>query len=278
MSKKDNRFWVWGYTLDKVPGPSYFVNGPTSCSLETAADYLGCSNLCWMNSLHSMDAICDQNFTRLERFESILCGLTHIEHDYPGSGKWEMFYKESAAKIAEYSRKYPNIKGVILDDFRAPEGPSGKLTDEDLHVINAAMKEVNPDLKLYLVQYHTRQDFTKLESCSKDFDGLSIWSWRSTDYFWNALYEDDIMLLRRLFPDKDIIQGQFIHAYGDAGGAQPMDQMILQCNKIAKELDRNSINGWCALQSGYFCRLDHREQVEYLKNFWNWFRDTHTIL
>ena len=55
-------------------------------------------------------------------------------------------------------------------------------------------------------------------------------------------------------------------------------EMELQCNKIAKELDRNHIDGWCALQSGYFCRLDHREQVEYLKNFWNWFRDTRTIL
>ena len=32
--KKDKRFWVWGYTLEHVPGPAYFVSGSTSCSLK----------------------------------------------------------------------------------------------------------------------------------------------------------------------------------------------------------------------------------------------------
>jgi hypothetical protein len=276
--KKDKRFWVWGYTLDEVPGKAFFVKGTTSCSLETAANYLGCTNVCWMNSLHTMDCLTEKKCERLQEFETVFCGLTHIEHGYEGSGDWELLYKESAARIAELSLKFPNIKGAILDDFRSPEGPSKDLTDEDLHVINAAMKDINPDLKLYLVHYHTTQDFTKLESCRKDFDGLSIWSWHSTDYFWNALYEDQVRLIRRTYPEKEILQGQFIHAYGDAGGAQPMDQMKLQCEKIATELDKGRIDGWCALQSGWFCRLDHREQVEYLKNFWNWFRDTRTIL
>ena len=276
--KKDKRFWVWGYTLDEVPGNSFFVNGKTSCSLETAANYLGCTNVCWMNPLHSMDCLTEKKCERLQELETVLCGLTHIEHGFPGSGDWELFYRESAAKIAELSLKFPNIKGAILDDFRSPGGPSEDMTDEDLHIVNAAMKDINPDLKLYLVHYHTRQDFGQLENCRKDFDGLSIWSWHSTDYFWNALYEDQILQIRRAYPEKEIIQGQFIHAYGDAGGAQPMDQMIMQCDKISFALENNLIDGWCALQSGYFCRLDHRQQVEYLKNFWNWYRDTHTIL
>lgn len=276
--KKDKRFWVWGYTLDQIPGPSYFVSGSTRCSLETAAKYLDCANICWLNSLHSMECLTEKNCERIQEFESVLCGLTHIENGYPGSGDWNLLYKESAAKIAELSLKFPNIKGAILDDFRSPDGPSQYLTDEDLHVINAAMKDINPDLKLYLVHYHTHQDFAKLESCRKDFDGLSIWSWHSTDYFWNALFEEQMRMIRRIYPEKDIIHGQFIHAYGDADGAQPMDQMKLQCDKIAAALDNGLADGWCALQSGYFCRFDHREQVEYLKNYWNWFRDTRTIL
>ena len=276
--KQDKRFWTWGYTLDRIPGPSYFVDGSTSCSLETAARYLGCGNVCWMNPMHSLDFLNEKNCERLQEFDSVLCGLTHVEHDYPGSGKWELFYKEAAAKIAELSLKYPNLKGAVLDDFRSPAGPSENMSDEELHVINCAMKDINPELKLYLVHYHTRQDFSKLESCRADFDGLSIWSWHSTDYFWNALFDEQMLVLRREFADKEIMQGLFIHAYGDGGGPLPMDQLQLQCNKIAAEMDKGNIDSWCALQSGYFCRLNHREQVEYLKNFWNWYRDTRTVL
>jgi hypothetical protein len=107
---------------------------------------------------------------------------------------------------------------------------------------------------------------------------MSIWCWRSTDYFWDALYEDEIRLLRENYPDKDLIQGQFIHAYGDGPFAQPMPQLIKQCSKITKQLDSKQINGWCALQTGWFCRQDHREQVEYVKNFWDWYRGTRTVL
>ena len=74
--KKDKRFWVWGYTLDQVPGPAYFVSGPTSCSLETAAHYLDCSNVCWMNSLHSMECLTEKNCERLQEFETVFAALS----------------------------------------------------------------------------------------------------------------------------------------------------------------------------------------------------------
>ncbi len=55
MSNSDgNRFWLWGYVLDTVPGTAMFVDHTTSCSLETGAEYLGCDNILWMNSLHTL--------------------------------------------------------------------------------------------------------------------------------------------------------------------------------------------------------------------------------
>ena len=124
--KKDNRFWLWGYTLDTVPGSAFYVHGATRCSLETAADYLQVSNVCWMNSLHTMECLNEKQCERLQKYDTVFCGLTHIEHGGEGSGNWELLYKECAAKIAQLSKKFPNIKGAILDDFRSPEGPSKK--------------------------------------------------------------------------------------------------------------------------------------------------------
>jgi len=275
--KNDHRFWLWGYVLEKVPGKAFFVDGTTSCSLETAADYLNCDNLFWMNPLHSMDALNDFQCELLSRFGTVIGGLTHIEANGPGLGNWQMYYRESAIKLAKLSLRYPNIKGAIIDDFRSAVGPSKNMTDEELHAVYSSMKEINPALKLYLVQYHTTQDIRKLETCRNDFDGLTLWSWNSTDYFWDALYHESIRVVREHFPDKELNQGQFIHAYGEGNFAQPMDQLKKQCSKFAYSLDRKNIDGWCALQSGWFCREDHREQVEYLKNFWDWYRNTRTI-
>ena len=72
--KNDPRFWVWGYVLDQVPGKSYFLDGATSCSLETGAKYLGADNVFWLNPLHSQDAICDWQIERLQDFSTVFSG------------------------------------------------------------------------------------------------------------------------------------------------------------------------------------------------------------
>ena len=276
--EKDLHFWTWGYVLDKVPGAATFVPGVTSCSLETGARYLGCGSVFWMNPLHTQEAITEWQIERLQEFPRVVAGLTHIETNGPGLGGWRIEYYEAAMKTARLSLKYENLQGVIIDDFRSPTGPSRHMTDEELRAIYADMKAINPAMRLYLVYYHTTQRPDSLLSCREYFDGLTVWCWHSSDYFWNALYENEIRILRENYPDKELIQGQFIHAYGDGDGPQPMEQLTNQCDRIAAQLDSRRCDGWCALQSGWFCRQDHREQVEYVRSYWNWYRNTHTVL
>jgi len=276
--KRDERFCLWGYILDKVPGNAMFVDGLTHCSLETAADYLGCGCAFWMNPLHDLDALNEKQLSRLDGIPSVICGLTHIETNGPGLGGWKLFYKESAARVSELSLKHPSIKGALIDDFRSETGPSRNMTPAELHEINLALKSKNPALKLYIVQYHTMQKTQDLLPYRDDFDGISVWNWVSTDYFWNALYADEVRHLREMFPDKDLNQGQFMHDFGGGNRPMPMDQLELQCSKILSQFDAGTLNGWCLIQSGYFCRQDHRCQVEYLRNFWDWIRKTRTIL
>ena len=274
----NNKFWVWGYVLDSVPGKAFFVDKSTSCSLETGAKYLQADNVFWLNGLHTLDAFSESQCERLRDIPSVIGGLTHIEANGPGKGNWQIYYVEAAEKLARLSLKYPNIKGAVIDDFRSPVGPSKNMSDEDLHRVSATMKNINPDLKLYLVRYFTTQDHKSLVSCADDFDGLSIWLWNSSDYFWNALYHEDIRQIRELLPGKEIIQGQFLHAYGEGGIPQPMKQLKNQCSKISYALDRKTIDGWCALQSGWFCFESHRKQVEYLRKYWDWYLNTRTVL
>ncbi|MBP1583535.1 MAG: hypothetical protein J6866_06235 [Victivallales bacterium] len=272
---RDPRFWMWGYVLDTVPGSAFFVDGETQCSLETAAEYLGCGSVFWINSLHDIDALNDEQASRLTQF-NVACGLTHVETNGPGKGGWKVLYKESAAKVSELSLRYPNITGAIIDDFRSPTGPSRYLTAQDVKEIKAALVSKNPNLKLYIVQYHTIQKPQDATDCLEYIDGLTIWDWVSSTYFWESLYCDQIREFKEAYPDKIRIQGQFLHDYGNTGGAISLAQEKLQCQRIAQKMDSKEVDGWCVIQSGWLCREDHRCQVEFLKNYWNWYRGTRT--
>lgn len=274
----DKKFWLWGYVLEnEIPGRMMFVNGTTSCSAETAVKMLKCGSLFWMNPLHSPDAINEDQFKYIADCENIFVGLSHVETNGPGKGGWVLKYRESAEITSKFSLKHPNIKGAIIDDFRSPTSPSRYITVEEVREIKEALTSANPDLKLYVVQYYTTQKPEDVVPYLPYIDGTAIWCWNSSDYFWNALYEETLRQWREVFEGKDFIQGQFLHAYGDGDKPQPMDQMELQCKHISKWLEAGTLDGWCILNNGWFCKQDHKNQLEYLKNYWDWYRDTHTV-
>ena len=278
MNKFDKRFWLWGYVLeDKIPGKMMFVDGSTSCSAETAISMLKCGSFFWMNPLHGQEYINEKQYNLIKDCENIFVGLTHIEKNGPGLGGWELQYKESAEKVSRFSLEHPSIKGAIIDDFRSPTSPSRNISPEEVKEIKEALVSANPNLKLYVVQYYVTQKPQGVIPFLPYVDGTAIWAWNSSDYFWNSLYENTLREWREVFEGKDFIQGHFLHAYGDGGGALPMDQMKLQCKHIAKWLDAGTLDGWCILNNGWLCKLDHKEQLEYLKNFWDWYRDTRTV-
>lgn len=263
--QQNNRIWVWGYVLEQVPGPMMFVDGLTECSLETAADYLGADNVVFMDSCTDRANLDDRLFRHVAKYKQVICGLDHAD------------YVDCARRVGEFSLTHPNITGALIDDFREVTGPSRHMTPEELLEIRRALKSGNPDLKLYVVWYHMRLEIEDLLAFRDGFDGLNIWCWNSTDHFWNAIYsERDIARLNYLLPEKEILQGQFLHAFGDGNVAQPMDQLKLQCAKIGGQLRCGALEGWVVLSNGYFCRETHREQVQYLKNYFDWFQNTRT--
>ena len=269
-----NKMWLWGYTLEQIPGSMPFVEGSTYCSLETGAKYLGCDNVFWMNSIHTLKEPSEKNSRLLKDFKQICCGLTHLETRGPGRGGWELHYVESARKAGRLSKKIPSITGVMLDDFHVM-GPSQDITPKQLAEINDALKSENPGLELNLVMYR-RQTADEYAPYADSFDGISFWDDTSNPYYWNTLYRDQIAEFRQRFPEKKIIQGQFMHDFWHDNKPMPMEILELQCDIIAEQLERGNIDGWAVIQNGFFCRTSHRRQTEYLRNFWAWYNGCHT--
>lgn len=246
-----------------------FVDQQTLCSLETGADYVGADNVIFMDSSTDRANLNDNVFKYVAKFKKVVCGLQHGH------------YAEAAWKVSEFAATHPNVAGAIIDDFRCIGGPSDGMTVEQLREIREALDSVTPGLKLYLVCYFYRFEEHALEQFRDLFDGINVWCWNSSEHFWNVDYEYAITKLRREFPGKEILQGQFIHAWGDGAGwhgsrPQPMDVLEMQTEKIANAFRDGNVEGWVLLQNGYFSYPSHRRQVQFMKNYFDWLLGTWT--
>lgn len=259
--------WVWGYVLEQVPGEMQFVNGKTWCSLESGADYLGADNVVFMNSMHDIGNLNEQTFKHVEKFEGVICGLQH-----------DTSYVESAEKVSEFSLQHKNIKGAVIDDFLMSVNSAESFKPADLKKVQAALKKKNPDLKLYVVRY-TWQNQQEIIPYLDYFDVLNLWVWISTTEFWQAKYEYEIKNIRKL-TGKPVIQGLFVHNYGETWGTSEepltMETTQWQFKKSLNLLRNGELEGCIILQNGWFCRENHREQIQWIKNYTDWFYGTST--
>lgn len=263
MNTKNN-LWIWGYVLrESVPSKMEFVAHPTQCSLETAAAFVGADNVVFLDSTSDRERLNDLYFQHVAGFGNVLCGLQHG------------YEVETARKVSEFSMTHPNIAGAVIDDFLDEVGPSKDMTVFQLKEIHEALKSVNPSLKLFVVRY-SRQNFDELIPYLPYLDGISFWVWVSTEHYWHYQYHQDLVTLRRKY-GKTVLQGLFIHDYGDSGRAQTMELLKLQVPRMGRELKTDWIDGIVLLQNGWFDNEEHREQVIYLRDYFTWFHGTKTI-
>ncbi len=147
----------------KLPGPVPFVfPDGSSCSLETAAEYLGTPNVVLMNAKWAEPG----HLERLTSCRRVLCAIQ--VHDAAG-----------AAKLSALSKKHPNIVGAMIDDFYPVEAKEGILPVEVLKATYTALKSANPALKLYVVRYTTTKDEALIPYLPY-FDVVNLWSGSGT--------------------------------------------------------------------------------------------------
>lgn len=260
-----NKLWVWGYVApDRVPTSSIaFVKRSVWCSMESGAEYLQARRAVFMDSTSDRNRLCDRYFQYVAGMDEVICGLEHGH------------YAETARMVSEFSLSHPNVRGAVIDDFLDEVGPSQSMTVDALREIYENLKSVNHALKLYVVRY-SRQNMDDIMPYLPYIDVINFWVWISTDHYWRYQYEQDILTMTRKYR-KPILQGFFLHDYGDSGGAQPMEMVKLQIPRMARELLRGRVEGIVVLQPGWFAEEDHREQIQWVKNYFDWFHGVHTF-
>ncbi len=265
-----NQYWIWGYVMKEVPERLPFMNQATYCSLETAASYFGADNVVFMNSAHGIDNLSDELLHWVGGSRQIICALSH------GA------YAESAAKVSEFSLRYPNITGAIIDDFLDYGGPSCNMTPEEMREVHEALKSRNPALKLWVVRY-SRHPIDEIEPFLDYIDGINWWIWVSTEHYWRYQYPLDLKALGKY--KKPILQGVFLNNYGE-GLTQPLSLplMELQMTKITDAMRNQALwyghtetVGCVLLQNGWMGKESHRAETMWLKSYIDWHIGTTTV-
>ena len=255
--------WTWGYVIQgPLPGKVPFISdsgrppfdGSSSCSLEAAAKYLGTPNVLVLNDNWSQPGFLDC----LAGCKRVLLAIGDRSAG-------------AAAQASRLSKQYPNIAGVIIDDFLQAKP---LVTVEQLKGVYTSLKSQNPALKLYVVRY-TRENQQDIVPYLPYIDVINLWVWAAKTEEWTKM-DAQVEAITKL-TQKPIIIGLYLHDYGGTGKPVAMDILQTQLVKSAELLRKGKTEGFIILQSGWLDHETHRPQVQWTKQYLDWLYQTQTV-
>ena len=264
MSWRD-KLWMWGYTQEKIGVPVPFTGSTKSfCSLESAAKYFGMNNTVFMNSMHSLDRL-EENLNYIRNSKQVLCGVPHGEQNVLAG----------AETIGRLSLKFPNIRGIVLDDFLQLSGHP--TTPELVRAIREKLRSADPSLEIFVVIYSdlNHLDITPYLDL---IDGIILWRWVSTEHFWRAEY-GPLLHRFKVNTGKKLLHGVYLQNYGEySSAAHPMDLDLWkrQWLRILSSLRDGAgfLDGCVLLQNGWVANPEFRDHAVWLKDTLDWFCET----
>ncbi|MBQ6596341.1 MAG: hypothetical protein IJH79_02205 [Lentisphaeria bacterium] len=266
MSWRD-KLWMWGYTQEEIGTTVPFTGISKSyCSLESAARYFGMNNTVFMNSMHSLECL-EENLAFVKDSKQVICGLPHGEANALAG----------AETISRMSLKFPNIKGIVLDDFLQLSGHP--TTPELVRAIREKLRSANPALEIYVVMY---SDINHLDITPylELIDGIMLWRWVSTEHFWRGEFDSLLHRFKANYGQK-LLHGVYLQNYGEySSSSHPIDFGLwkLQWMKILTSLRGKDafLDGCVLLQNGWVGNPEFRDHVVWLKDTLDWFCETTT--
>jgi len=170
--------------------------------------------------------------------------------------------KEEVALVRDLAAQFPNICGVMMDDFFRSDG-EGTYTVDELKEVQEQLTVCGRKLNLWVVLYNHQLDAPVGEHLAQ-CDVVTFWTWRSEEL--NAL-EENFERVERIAPSCKKVLGCYMWDYGNRK-PMPISLMEKQCQLGLQWLRRGRIDGIIFLAS-CICDLE-LETVEYTRQ---WIRE-----
>lgn len=221
----EDNLWVWG-------GPTPFWGGSMADdTLIRGADYFGADNVVYVYGPTD-----DRMMSLHRKYSRMLCQV-NSQCRTPGAQQG-LTDAENAERLSRLSLTYPNIVGAMCDDVSTPFVKI--VLPDPFEARYNALKKHNSALKMYGVIY-VHELGTKDYSLIQPFmDAVNLWFWNKDEIL---EYDEKIALCRENFPGKPIIQGIFLHEYGRADIATPVELLRYQLDKTREYIAKGIVEG-----------------------------------
>jgi len=249
--------WVWeGQGLDPQVPPSIY-------GLGQGAEYFGLTRVNYLfqpNDEHAMKL--------LSHLDEVTCDISKWDYEWTSDGAVKCVVRGDPAavraegeKVARLSTRFSNITGAFYDDVMGLM-KSYDYGPEEFGEIRAAIRDINPELKLWAVVYtHEFEHVDYWRAISPHIDVVNLWVWESSKL---ADLDDYVDQCRKLFAGKPIIMGVYLRDYG-IPAAVPVSRVLREMEDVARLIERGKITGYSILGS---VLIDgHREQADAVRDF-----------
>ncbi len=248
-----DRFWIWGHEAGSHDG-SYGLPGHSRMTPAEAAFYLGVPNLIMVRYLDRPAPPFDQYAIPFRPLPRVVWSIVGA------SGKTEASERQH---VLELAARFPNITGVIMDDFFRNDPGTGELASlsiAELQDVRRQLAAAGRRLDLWVVLYDHQLGLPvsrHLDLCDK----VSFWTWKASDL---ADLEHNFVRAEKLAPRAGKVLGCYLWDYGQS---QPMPVTLMerQCELGLRWLREGRIEGMIFLAT-CICDLE-LETVEWTRRW-----------
>jgi len=145
--------------------------------------------------------------------------------------------------VLDILRTFPNIRGVIMDDFFTSDG-STALSIEQIGTIRRRLTQTGRSVELWVVLYAHLLSLPVrpyLELC----DTVTFWTWKQEEL---DRLEENFAAVERLVPQRKKVLGCYMWDFGNSR-AMAMERMQKQCELGARWIKEGRIEGMVFLAS-----------------------------
>ena len=258
MSSVRDKLWVWGHEAGSHNN-RYGLKDLSRITPAEGAFYLNISNLI-------MVRYADKPAPPFLQHALPLTPLKRVVWSIVGAGG--RTDTNEVDTVIDLARRFPNICGVIMDDFfkRKPD-ENGRIAvhlPNELNTLRKSLVVDNRKLDLWATLYQHNMNLPGLKEYLEECDVITYWTWRAEEL--NNL-ERNFSELKELIPSSRIVLGCYMWDFGDHRPI-PLSLMQKQCQLGLKWIQEGHIEGLIFIATT-ICDLG-LEAVEWTKR---WIQD-----
>lgn len=238
MLRVKDKFWIWGHAAGSHNN-QYGIEGLSQMTPLEGACYLGVPNLVMVRYSNVPAPPFEQYAMAFRPLQNVVWSIIG---DASSSGN-------DLPIVVDLAKKFPNICGVIMDDFfqgvnEKGEGKLALCTPEELTNFKSQLVVNGKKLDLWVVLY-THQVELPLAKHIAESDVSALWTWHANDI---KILEQNFERTEKLYPLCRKVLGCYMYNYGD-GKPMPVSLMESQCETGLRWLQEGRIEGMIFLAS-----------------------------